>query len=431
MQIIIKNGRIINPATKHDKVADILICEQNIVKISGEIKSKEAHIIDASGKIVSPGFIDLHAHLREPGREDKETIETGLISAVTGGFTSVCPMPNTQPACDNQAQVKFLLDKSAAIGLARILPVGAITKGRQGKEMTEMCELKEAGCLGVSDDGDSVEDPGVLKRAMEYASMAGLVVMVHCEDKKLASGGVMNEGYWSTILGLRPIPQEAESIIVERDIQLARRAGARLHIQHVSTRKSIEAIREAKRRGDRITAEATPHHFTLTDEDLKGYDTNMKVNPPLRSQDDVQAVKEAIADGTIDAIATDHAPHCESEKEKEFDFAPFGMIGFETALSLSVTELLEKGMIDWKGIIEKMSYNPARVIGYRGGNIAEGEPADITVIDPEKEWEYTREKIRSKSSNSPFIGRRMKAAVTDVIVGGQMVLTAGKIVRGR
>ncbi len=427
MSILIKNGRIIDPSRKYDKVGDVLIENGKITQIGGVIDQKLANIIDASGKIVSPGFVDLHTHLREPGREDKETIETGARAAICGGFTTVCAMPNTEPACDDQAHVKFILERAQEVKLANVIPVGAITKGRHGKEMTEMMELRQAGCLAVSDDGESVADAGVMHRALEYASMADMLVIAHCEDKHLAGEGVMHEGYWSTVLGLAPIPAEAESTIVERDIQLAEMSGARLHIAHVSAAKSVEIIRQGKKRGVKVTAEATPHHFTLKDEALKTYDTNFKVNPPLRTGEDVEAIKKALKDGTIDAIATDHAPHLESEKEKEFDFAPFGMIGLETALSLAVMELVDKGYLDWPGLIEKLSVNPCRILGYDRGSLAEGAVADITIIDPNKDWIYRKEDIKSRSSNSPFIGWKLKAAVTDVLVGGKVVLKDGKI----
>lgn len=429
MAIIIKNGRVISPASKTDKVEDVLIENGKISKLGGGISLKDAEIIEASGKIVVPGFIDLHTHLREPGREDKETIETGCRAAVAGGFTTVCAMPNTEPACDGQAQVQFLLEKAAKAGLANVIPVGAITKGRAGKEMSEMQDLKDAGCPSISDDGSSVADAGVMRRAMEYASMVGLLVMSHCEDKELARDGVAHEGYWSTILGLKPIPAESESIMVDRDIRIAEMTGARIHICHVSAAQSVEIIRQAKKRGVKVTAEAAPHHFTLTDESLKSYDSNLKVNPPLRSAEDVEAVKAGLKDGTIDAIATDHAPHLESEKEKEFDFAPFGMIGLETALSLAVLGLSEKGNPDWKLLIEKLSANPAKIIGCPGGTIAEGVAADITIIDPAKEWTYKKENIKSRSTNSPFIGWKMKAAVTDVLVGGRVVVRDGKLAK--
>ncbi|MFC1479999.1 dihydroorotase [Candidatus Omnitrophota bacterium] len=428
MRILIKNGRIIDPLQNIDKKGDVLIEKGKVVQVGGTIKAKDVETINAAGKIVAPGFVDMHAHLREPGREEVETIETGLRAAVCGGFTTVCAMPNTDPPCDGQAHVRFLLDRAQEVKLAKILPVGTITKGREGKQIAEMGELKEAGCLALSDDGSSVEDAALLRRALEYASMVDLLVISHCEDKALAGDGVMNEGYWSTVLGLKPIPAEAESTIVERDIRLAELAGARIHIAHVSTAESVEIIRSAKKRGVKVTAEVTPHHFTLTDEDVKTFDTCMKVNPPLRSAEDVKALRKALADGTIDVIATDHAPHLENEKEKEFDYAPFGMIGLETALSLSVMKLVGEGGLDWPKLIRKLSTNPSQVLKYDRGTLKKDAVADIVVIDPEREWTYSRENIKSRSSNSPFIGWKMKAQVTDVICGGRVVLKEGEIV---
>ncbi|MFH1553226.1 MAG: dihydroorotase [Candidatus Omnitrophota bacterium] len=428
MRILIKNGRIIDPLQKIDKKGDVLIEKGKVVQIGGSIKANGAVTINAAGKIVAPGFVDMHAHLREPGREEVETIETGLRSAVYGGFTTVCAMPNTDPPCDGQAHVRFLLDRSLEVKLANILPIGTITKRREGKQIAEMGELKEAGCLALSDDGSPVEDAALLRRALEYASMVDLLVISHCEDKALAGDGVMHEGYWSTVLGLKPIPAEAESTIVERDIRLAELAGARIHIAHVSTAESVEIIRSAKKRGVNVTAEVTPHHFTLTDEDVKTFDTCMKVNPPLCSAEDVKALKRALADGTIDVIATDHAPHLENEKEKEFDYAPFGMIGLETALSLAVMKLVDEGELDWTELIRKLSVNPSKILKCDRGTLKKGAVADIVIIDPEEEWIYSRESIKSRSSNSPFIGWKMKAAVTDVIVGGRIVLKDGEIV---
>ncbi len=426
MDILIKNGRIIDPVQGIDKKGDILVEKGKISQIGGTIKKDKVETIDAKGKIVAPGFIDMHSHLREPGREDQETIDTGLRAAVKGGFTKVAAMPNTDPVCDSQAQVKFLLERAAEVKKAGLLPVGAITKGRNGEQLTEMEELKEAGCLSISDDGSSVDNADLMRRAMEYASMVGLLVISHCEDRELAGDGVMHEGFWSTVLGMKPIPAEAESTIVERDIQLAEMTGARLHIAHVSTAKSVAIIRGAKKRGVQVTAEVTPHHLTLRDEDLKEFDANMKVNPPLRAAADVKALKEALKDGTIDAIATDHAPHLESEKEKEFDYAPFGMIGLETALPLAA-RLVEEKYLDWTGLVEKLSAAPARILGCPGGTLKKGEAADIVIIDPEQEWTYTKDKVVSRSSNSPFLGWKLKGAVTDTIVGGKIAVRDGKI----
>jgi dihydroorotase len=429
MKILIKNGRVIDPSQGIDKVLDVFI-ESGKVKKTGERLDMAAdETIDASGKIVAPGFIDMHTHLREPGREDKETVETGTRAAVKGGFTTVCAMPNTDPPCDKEAHAGYLLRRAKEAGLSNIIPVGAITKAREGKEITEMRELKDAGCLLVSDDGDTVADTALMRHAMEYASMVDLLVSVHCEDKALAGTGVMHEGYWSTVLGLSPIPSESESVIVERDIQLASLTGARLHIAHVSAAKSVDLIRAAKKKGITVTAEATPHHFTLTDESLKTYDTNYKVNPPLRERSDVDAVIEGLKDGTIDVIATDHAPHTENEKEKELDYAPFGMIGLETALSLAVMNLVDTGKIGWSALVAKLSANPAKILRYDRGTLKESAAADVVIIDPEKKWVYKKEDISSKSFNSPFIGWELKGKVRDVIVGGRIVLKDEKLTR--
>lgn len=424
MKTLIKNGRVIDPSQNLDAVNDVLIVNGKIAKIGAKLTAGDAKKIDASGKIVTPGLVDMHTHLREPGEEYKETVASGCRAAISGGFTSIFAMPNTNPPCDNQAQAIFILDKARRAKLANVLPIGAITKNRAGKEISAMAELKFAGCLAVSDDGDSVTDSKLLRRAMEYASMLDLLVICHCEDKSLVNGGTMHEGYWSTVLGLRGIPSESESIIVDRDIQLAELAGARLHIAHVSAAKSVEIIKLAKQRGVNVTAEATPHHFALTDADVKNYNTNMKVNPPLRTAEDVKAIKKALKDGIIDVIATDHAPHSQLEKEKEFDYAPFGLIGLETALSLAITELVNKKILSWSQLIAKMALNPCRVLKYDRGTLAVGAIADLIIIDPHKKWVYTAKQIKSKSKNSPFIGREMQAKIEHVFVGGKICLKA-------
>ncbi|MFA6636267.1 MAG: dihydroorotase [Candidatus Omnitrophota bacterium] len=421
MKILIKGGRIIDPAAGVDKEGDILIDKGRVVKTGGIIKDPAAKVIAAAGKIVSPGFIDMHTHLREPGREDAETIETALECAIRGGFTTVSAMPNTTPTCQTAADARFLIEKGEKTGKGHIIPIGAITKNRMGEELTEMAELKEAGCLAVSDDGDSVNDAGVARKAMEYASMCGMLVISHCEDKSLVREGTMHEGYWSTVLGLAPIPAASETTIVERDISLAELAGARLHIAHVSCAQSVEIIKKAKARGCQVTAEVTPHHFSLTDECLKTYDTNLKVNPPLRTKKDVEALRKGLKDGAIDVIATDHAPHPENEKQKEFDHAPFGMIGLETALPLSVMNLVDTKHLTWPALIEKLTSNPAKILGLDRGTLKENAPADIVIIDPGKEWVYSREEIRSLSRNSPFVGKKMKAKVICAIVDGNIV----------
>jgi len=414
MKILIKQGRIIDPSQKLDGVFDLLINNDKIVELKKNITAKAAQKINAKNKIIAPGLIDLHAHLREPGEEHKETIATGVQAAIAGGFTTVCAMPNTKPACDNQAQVEFVLARARQAKLANVLPIATITKERIGKEISPLAELKTAGCIAVSDDGDAVADSRLLRRAMEYAAMLDLLVICHSEDKNLVNDGVMHEGYWSTILGLKPIPAESESIIVARDIQLAELTGARIHIAHVSTAKSVAIIRQAKKRGVKVTAEATPHHFTLTDEAVKNYSTNAKVNPPLRSKEDVKAIIKALKDGTIDVIATDHAPHAEFEKEQEFDYAPFGLTGLETALPLA------KRILDWPELIAKMAYIPNQILNYNRGTLKPGSIADLIIIDPNKKWVYSEDQIQSKAKNSPFLNWELTARVEQVYIAGKL-----------
>ncbi len=421
MSILIKNARIIDPSSGIDRDGDLFIEKGKIGTIGENVRKKARNIIDARGKILSPGLVDMHTHLREPGREDKETIYTGLLAAVNGGFTMVCAMPNTAPACDTQAQARFIIERAERVKSAGVVPIGTITRGREGKELTEMGELRSAGCPAVSDDGSSVSDAYLMRKALEYASMLDMLVISHCEDKELSGGGVMFEGYWSSVLGLAPIPAASESLIVGRDILLAEISGARIHIAHVSTKESVDIIRRAKKRGVKVTAEVTPHHLALTDEDLRSFNTSFKVNPPLSSKEDVRELRKAVKEGVIDVIATDHAPHLENEKEMEFDYAPFGMIGLETALPVAKKILIDGGFLDWPGLIEKMSAVPAAILGIGKGTLKEGAPADVILIDPEKEWVYEKEKIRSKASNSPFIGEKMTAEVTDVIIGGRIL----------
>ncbi|MBD3380209.1 MAG: amidohydrolase family protein [Candidatus Omnitrophica bacterium] len=427
MSIIIRNGRLVDPKNGVDEKIDIFIDKGKVQKTGKNLKDKAGTEIDAEGKIVAPGLVDMHTHLREPGREDKETIETGARAAIAGGFTTVCAMPNTEPPCDTRALAEYIIEKAERTKLATVLPIGAITKGRKSEQLTEMAELREAGCAAFSDDGDSVKSAALMRRALEYASMLGALVISHCEDRDLAGDGVMNEGYWSTLLGMKPIPREAESLIVERDVCLAERADARLHIAHISTAESVEIVRRAKKQGLKISAEVTPHHFSLTDAELKSYDTAFKVNPPLRTEKDILALKKGLKDGTIDVIATDHAPHLENEKEMEFDHAPFGMTALETALSLSVENLLTEGLLDWPGLIRLLSVNPCRLLGYGRGSLEEGAVADVVVIDPSAKWVYEKEKVFSKATNSPFLGKKMTARVTDVIVSGRETLRNGQM----
>jgi len=428
MKILIKGGRVIDPAQGMDKKADVLIENGRIVEIKGTINANAQEKINAEGKIVAPGLIDMHTHLREPGREEVETVATAARSAVKGAFTTICAMPNTLPPCDSQAHAKFLTEQGQKAAFANVLPIGTITKGRKGKEIAEFFELKEAGVLSVSDDGDSVKDAELMRRALEYASMVEVLVISHAEDASLSAGGVMNEGFVSSVLGLAGIPSAAENIIIERDIRLAKLADARIHIAHLSTAEGVEIVRRAKKNGIKVTAEVTPHHFTLSDRDVKTFDTNMKVNPPLRTPEDILALKVGLKDGTIDVIATDHAPHLENEKEKEFDYAPFGMIGLETALSLSVMALVKEGYLDWPGLIRKLSFNPAKILKYDRGTLKPGSSADIVIIDPEKKWTYSAKLGESKASNSPFGGREMTAAANYVIVGGKVVVKNGEII---
>lgn len=424
--IFIANARIIDPSRGVDAKGGIYAEEGVIREVTKKDPGKKADIeIDARGKIVCPGFIDMHTHLREPGREDKETVATGMAAAISGGFTTVCAMPNTEPPCDSAAHASFLIARAREAALGRLVPIGTLTRGRKGLAMSDMGELKEAGCPALSDDGDTVQDSALMRRIFEYAAMLDLLVISHCEDTSLSADGVMTEGYWSTMLGMTPIPRQSEINMVERDIRLAELTGVRLHIAHVSARESVDVIKAAKNRGAKVSAEVTPHHFSLTDEAVSTYDSNTKVKPPLGTAEDAEALRQGLKEGVIDAIATDHAPHTENEKEREYDHAPFGMIGLETALSLGAMELVEAGYLDWPGLISKLTEVPARLLGITGGTLAPGSPADITVIDPLQEWTLEKKMISSRSKNTPFIGHRMRAKVTDVIAGGRPVFRDG------
>ncbi|MBN1872427.1 MAG: dihydroorotase [Candidatus Omnitrophica bacterium] len=420
MKTLIKDGYIYDPANRREGVHDIFIVGNKIIKVAKKIKEKADRTIEASRMVVLPGLIDMHAHLREPGREDAETIETGLDSASRGGFTSVCAMPNTTPCCDNQGVVELMLEKARNARLAHLFPIGAITKNREGKELSEVGELRHAGCVAVSDDGHSVKDSSLLRRAMEYSLMFDIPIISHCEDVGLSQEGVMHEGYVSTVLGMKGIPSASESIIVARDLQLAEFTGARIHIAHVSSRESLDLIKHAKAKGVRVTCETCPHYLIFTDEDVRTFDTNFKMNPPLRTSEDREALRQAVHDGTIDVIATDHAPHIESEKDVEFDYAPFGIIGFETAVASLNTLLIRDKITDWNGIVELMSLHPAKILGLDKGTLGEGKEADITIIDPNERWVCTKDEIRSKSKNSPFIGFEFKGNVKYAMVSGHV-----------
>ncbi|OGV99228.1 MAG: dihydroorotase [Nitrospinae bacterium RIFCSPHIGHO2_12_FULL_39_42] len=419
--ILIKNGRVIDPANKIDAILDILIENGRITEIGKAISHQPSAIslIDASGKIVVPGLIDMHVHLREPGYEYKETVKTGAESALAGGFTSIACMPNTKPVNDNQSVTDFILDKARKEGVVNVYPIGAITKGLKGEELAEIGELKSSGVVAITDDGKPVMNSELMRRGMEYASMFDLPVISHCEDLKLSEGGVMNEGFVSTELGLKGIPDTAEVVMVARDIALAELTGAKLHIAHVSTRGAVSLIKGAKLRGVNITCETAPHYFTITEKEVIGYDTNAKMNPPLRTEDDLKAIKEGLRDGTIDVIATDHAPHEVSEKEVEFDRALFGIVGLETALPLTL-KLAHNGVISISEAISKLTINPARILGLNKGTLSVGSDADITIIDLDKEWQVDVTKFKSKGKNSPFQGWHVKGVVEVVIVGGHI-----------
>lgn len=421
MSLLIKNAKIVNADKMHDKPQDILIEKGVIAQIAPSIKADKAEVIDAKGKLVLPGLIDIHVHFRTPGQEHKETIETGSKSAAKGGFTSVMCMPNTIPAIDNGMIVEGIIKEAKEIGLVNVIPIGAITKGRKDEELVDMFELKEAGCLALSDDGKSVVNSQLMRRALEYAKMADLLLIQHCEDPLLSQHGVMNEGKNSTVLGVKGDPGISETVIVSRDIELANYLNTKVHFAHMSLKRSVELIRFAKSQGIQVTAEACPHHFALTDDALKNYDTNAKVNPPLRTQEDIDAIKEGLKDGTIDCIVTDHAPHTFEEKELGLDQAPFGMVGLETSLGLSVKELVKTKVLTWPQLVDRMSTSPAKIAGIKNkGEIKVGMDADITIVDPDKEWVVKKEEIVSKSKNTPFIGWKLIGQVEWTICGGKV-----------
>ncbi len=424
MRMVIRSGLIVDPSQDLEMKGDLLVEDGRVKEIAPEIPVSGAEVLDARGCIVAPGFIDLHVHLREPGREDVETIETGTQAAAAGGFTAICAMPNTQPVNDNRAVTRFILERAREVGAVRVYPIGAITRGLQGEALAEIGEMREAGIVAISDDGQPVMNAQVMRRALEYARQLEIPVIDHCEDKNLSAGGVMNEGLWSLRLGLKGIPAAAEQVHVARDIILAELTGAHVHLAHVSTAFSIELIRQAKRRGLRVTCEVTPHHLILTEEAVCQYDTNAKMNPPLRTERDVQALREALADGTVDAIATDHAPHHPDEKALEFDRAPFGIVGLETAVSLAIDRLVHGGILGWKRLVELFSTNPARLAHLPGGTLRPGAPADITVLDPQRSVIVRSERFRSKGRNTPFEGWSLTGAVRATLVAGRLVYCA-------
>ena len=420
MNVLIKNGQVIDPANKVDEKLDVLLSDGRIARLGkpGSIPAEGAQVVEASSRLVVPGLIDMHVHLREPGSEYKETIKTGAAAAKAGGFTSVCSMPNTSPVNDSRSVTEFILSE-ANDALARVFPIGAITKGSKGEELAEMAELHAAGCVAISDDGRPVMNAAIMRRAMEYSKIFDIPVISHCEECTLSDQGAMNEGFVSTELGLRGIPAAAEEVMVSRDIALAGLTGCRVHIAHVSTGGSVRMVREAKARGVKVTAETCPHYFTLTEEAVRGYNTLAKMNPPLRTEDDVAAIKQGLKDGTIDVIATDHAPHAMDEKSVEFDHAPFGIVGLETAVGL-VFKLVHEGVLSMSEAVRKLSFNPASILKINKGTLSVGADADITIIDPNVEWTVDSSQFKSKSRNTPFEGWKLKGRAVQTIVGGRL-----------
>lgn len=427
MRILIKNGHIIDPSQGIDGIGDVLIEEgkikeirgQGFKEIRGQGKNHDTRIIDATGLYISPGLIDMHSHLREPGYEYKETIKTGTMAAVKGGFTALCAMPNTNPVNDNSSVTDFIIMKAIQEGACTVYPIGAITKRQEGEELAEIGTMYAEGCVAFSDDGRAVMSGLIMRRAMEYSRAYNVPIISHCEDLNLSEGGVMNEGLLSLTLGVRGIPSEAEEVMVARDISLARLTNGRLHIAHVSTEGSVRLLREAKERRVNVTAETCPHYFSITEDAVKGYNTNAKVNPPLRTEKDITAIKEGLKDGTIDVIATDHAPHHRDEKLKEFDQSPAGISGLETALSLSL-RLVEEGVLTINQLIEKMAANPAKILGINNGTLKIGSDADVIIVDMNREYKVEPEKFISKGKNTPFDGWILKGMALITICKGKI-----------
>jgi dihydroorotase len=421
-RLLLKGGRVVDPAQGLDATLDVMISEGTIEEVGPRVQARGAQVLEVKGLVVCPGFIDIHTHLREPGREDKETIATGTRAAAAGGFTAVCAMPNTDPVNDTAGITRAIVEKARAEGAVRVYPIGAITRGQKGEELAEYGDLKEAGCVAFSDDGKPVASARVMRRALEYAKAFDLAIIDHCEEPTLAEGACMNEGPVSTVLGLRGQPAAGEAIMVERDVLLAELVGGRVHVAHLSAAASVDAVRRGKARGVRVTAEVTPHHLFLTDEAVRatGYDTNTKMNPPLRSEADHEAVLAGLRDGTIDCIATDHAPHTVDDKKVEYDHAANGVVGLETAVALGLDRLVGAGILELPYLVALLSANPARVLGLPGGTLAPGSPADLTLLDLSKKRQVDAARFESRSRNTPFDGWILKGWPAMTIVGGRV-----------
>lgn len=428
-RLLLKNGTVVDPKQNLMAKRDVLIERGEgigtrggkIVAVAENIAAEDVEMIDCTGKLVVPGLVDIHVHFREPGEEHKETIATGSAAAVAGGFTTVCCMPNTKPPLDSVAAIEFVLRRAEEAGLCRVLPIGAISVVLKHEQLTEMAAMKEAGAIAFSDDGEPVQDSGFLRKALAYAKVCDAVVILHCEDKSLTASGVMNEGLTSLRLGLRGMPRAAEVVAVQRAVELAKLTGAKVHIAHVSTKEAVEIIRQAKEQNAQVTAEVTPHHLALTEEAVGEYNTNAKMNPPLRTTEDVVALRDALVEGVIDCIATDHAPHAVEEKETTFDEAPFGIVGLETAVGVLWTELAYKSGFSIMRLIEAMSIKPCQILGLDGGTLKEGSRADVTVIDSNAEWTVQLEKFRSKGRNTPYAGWTLRGKVVLTVCDGQIL----------
>ena len=427
MKLLIKGGRVINPETKFDQIADVLVEDGKITAIDKDIVAEDAKVYDAAGKIVTPGLVDLHVHFREPGQEAKEDFESGTKAAAAGGFTTVCTMPNTKPVVDTAADVRSLEKRAEDVASVHVKIIGAVTKNQEGKELAELGDMIEAGAVAFSDDGHFDSTAKVLLNAFDYLHTFDKVIVNHDEEPSLVEDGVMNEGHRSAMLGMKGRPTVAEDIAVARDIMLAEYAGSRVHVAHISSARAVDIVRQAKKRGGKVTAEATPQHMTMTDECVNLFDTSTKINPPLRAQKDCDALLEGLKDGTIDAIVTDHSPHAQEDKDREYIYAPSGFPGLETSLGIMLTDLYHAGKLDLPLIVSKMSYEPAKVFKLDAGTLTVGKNADITVIDPELSWTVDDSKFYTRGSHSPFVGRKLKGKAVLTVVDGKIVMQDGEV----